>query len=87
MSSQKEYTEYTVGTSTYMMPSHGHPSGWRGERSYECVACGLSFRESDIQWYKGKPYGVPCGCNKDIPSLIRLERSSRKSYPYESGGQ
>lgn len=47
-----------------------------GEKSYICSRCGLGFKESDIRWYEGQPFGIPCGCHKDIPSLIRRKREN-----------
>lgn len=42
----------------------------RWERSYECCKCHLGFKESQVAFFKGKPYGVPCGCAKDIDKLV-----------------
>jgi hypothetical protein len=41
------------------------------ERRHVCVACSLTFKESEIRFYNGKPYGIPCGCANDIPRLMR----------------
>jgi hypothetical protein len=58
---------------TYEVPSNGNPNGVKFERSYECAICGLEYRRSDIWFFRGTPYGVPCGCSKDIPSIIKSE--------------
>lgn len=57
----------------YEMPSNGNPNGVKFERSYECAICGLEYRSSNIRFFRGTPYGVPCGCSKDISSIIRRE--------------
>lgn len=36
---------------------------------FECVECGLWFKESETVTYKGRRYGVPCGCSRDISQL------------------
>lgn len=40
------------------------------KRSYDCVVCHLTFREDQVTMFRGKPYGIPCGCSKDIAQLI-----------------
>ena len=44
----------------------------KGAAKDVCHVCGLSFRSDKFRRYKGKAYGVPCGCYKDIKS-IRLK--------------
>lgn len=58
-------------------PSDGNVSGFIGQRSYRCVKCGLAFKEKDVELFRGKPYGVPCGDYKDIRSILMKERSER----------
>jgi hypothetical protein len=41
------------------------------ELRYVCVACSLTFKKSEVRFYNGKPYGIPCGCSNDIPRLMR----------------
>lgn len=36
---------------------------------YQCVECGLWFRESQMVTYKGQRYGIPCGDSRDITQL------------------
>ena len=38
-----------------------------------CSVCGEVYPRTKFKKYKGKWYGIPCGCYKDINSLIRLE--------------
>jgi hypothetical protein len=44
--------------------------GFSFRRSYNCVACGLTWKEDEFQTYQGKKYGIPCGCYKDIEKLM-----------------
>ena len=47
----------------------GAPPGQTFERSFACIVCGLVFKESETTLYRGKRYGKPCGCYKDIAQL------------------
>ena len=47
----------------------GAPRGRFFERSYPCIMCGMVRRESDTILYRGKRYGVSCGCAKDVDQL------------------
>jgi hypothetical protein len=67
----------TFETRSVPQYSDAAPSGLIGERSYRCVVCGAAFKEHDIQIFRGKPYGVPCGCYKDIRSILLEERAHR----------
>jgi len=57
--------------------SDGNVPGLIGERSYRCVKCGFSYKESDVQMFRGKPYCVPMGCYKDIQSILFEENCDR----------
>jgi hypothetical protein len=57
--------------------SDGNVPGLIGQRSYRCVKCGLAFKEKDVQFFRGKPYGIPCSDYKDIQSILRKERADR----------
>jgi len=46
------------------------PRGRTFEKSYECVVCRLIFKERDTTVFRGRRYGVPCGCSKDIDSIL-----------------
>jgi len=35
-----------------------------------CCKCHIPFKEYDMVVFRGKYYGVPCGCSKDIDKLI-----------------
>lgn len=82
MGNTKTYTVVSAGGQDILVASHGDARS-RGtfERSYECVACGEVFQESDIIAFRGKTYGVPCGCYKDIRSILRHEKG--ESAPLE----
>lgn len=51
----------------------GDPNGQKFEKTYRCTACSLTFKESQFQTYKGKRYGIPCGCYKDIARYARRD--------------
>jgi len=38
-------------------------------RSFECVKCRRVWKENQVQMFRGKPYGIPCGCSRDIEKL------------------
>lgn len=56
--------------------SEGLPPGRSFLKSYRCANCGTLFKESQIRWFRGQAYGMPCGDYKDIASIIRRERES-----------
>lgn len=60
--------------------SDGMVGGLIGQRSYRCVICGRAFKEKDVQMFRGKPYGVPCGDYKDIESILFKERAERIAH-------
>lgn len=35
----------------------------------QCGMCRRVFKEDEVVVFRGKVYGVPCGCNKDIAQL------------------
>ena len=45
-------------------------SGFSFEKYWACAKCRLEWKESEMSFYNGKPFGNPCGCSKDIPQLI-----------------
>lgn len=68
-------------------PSDGNVPGQIGQRSYRCVKCGFAFKEKDVQFFRGKPYGVPCGDYKDIRSILLKERSERLQSRRKGGSR
>jgi len=44
-------------------------SGRTFKRTYECTVCRLLFKETDTVLFRGKRYGVPCGCSRDTIQL------------------
>lgn len=60
----------------------GVRGGPTGKKWMPCYVCGQAFREDQMEWFEGKPYGIPCGDHKDIRSILRKERNdtiSRRS--------
>jgi hypothetical protein len=39
------------------------------EKRYSCYACHEDFSKKDVCFFRGRPYGIPCGCAKDIGQL------------------
>jgi len=82
----KEYISETVsllidGVATDTVveePTDGNTAGLVGLRSYRCVICGFDYKEDRITMFRGKPYGIPCGCSKDIRSIVFKEREDRR---------
>ena len=35
-----------------------------------CTKCRLPFKEEDTTTFRGKVYGIPCGCSADIEKLV-----------------
>lgn len=58
-----EGTYYTVAK---MIGRVGTPSF---EKRYSCYACHQDFSRRDILFFRGRPYGIPCGCSKDIGQI------------------
>lgn len=44
------------------------------QKSYVCAVCSLTYKASDIRFYKGKPYCISGGCANDIPRLASRGR-------------
>lgn len=51
--------------------------GVKGERSHRCHLCAEGFRQSDMKFFDGAWYGVPCGCYRDLPQIIEQRRANR----------
>jgi hypothetical protein len=49
-------------------------SGIHFQKHYDCSKCHKSYREDEMVFYQGKPYGKPCSCYKDIKSLMNKGR-------------
>jgi hypothetical protein len=52
-----------------MNTNAGTTGGFRFKKYLECCKCHLGFHEDEFVIYKGKSYGVPCGCSRDIARL------------------
>lgn len=76
----KTYTEQDDGM---LLASTGDLPSGSGLRGYECSVCGLSYVRSKITFFRGTPYGIPCGCNTDIAGIRRDERETPKVSPTE----
>ncbi len=59
---------------TYPVGSHGTVSGIHQEKYYVCAQCHQEFRRSQVRFYRGRVFGIPCGDDKDIAQLQLRER-------------
>lgn len=39
------------------------------DRTFVCSKCRLPFKESETTTYRGRVFGIPCGCSNDIAQL------------------
>ncbi len=74
----EDYT-FTVGGQTFTYKKDGVTPGHRFEKWYRCHICGFNYPESEVVFFRGKPYGIPCGCADDIPDIILKERYRRRT--------
>lgn len=44
-----------------------------GKKWYRCVQCGMAFSRTDVVFFRGAPYGIPCTDYKDIRQLARRQ--------------
>ena len=61
----------TTETATGTWASGGTRGRFSFKRWYTCDVCTLDWRSDQVTKYKGKVYGIPCGCFKDIAQLSR----------------
>jgi hypothetical protein len=57
----------------------GMPMGRPIERTFMCDICGLAYRESKFLVFRGKYYGIPCGCHHDVPDILMRENRDGNS--------
>jgi hypothetical protein len=80
---KKTWTTYTHTnedgtTSDYEVASNPNPKGPpRFVGADECTLCRFTFPRDQFEYFRGKPYCIPRGCNRDIPGIRRI-RSSRR---------
>lgn len=65
--------------------SDGLAPGMHFEKSCRCAQCGNLYKESDVRWFRGAAYGVPCGDYTDIASILRGEQDSRHIMSFGRG--
>lgn len=63
--------QITQDGTTYTFSEGSVKGGIRGEASMMCDVCMTSQRRSRIRIFRGKAYGVDCGCARDIAQLRR----------------
>ncbi len=70
MSTEAAYSQYLFDGVSYTVAKRigrmGPPSF---EKRYSCFACHLDFSKRDVLFYSGRPYGIPCGCARDVNQL------------------
>lgn len=76
---RKSYSSWTDDYgNTYTLPGDGDfHAGSPNEPGDRCDKCSRFLQVSDIRQYKGKNYGISCGCAQEIPSLMRKEMAQR----------
>jgi len=67
---------YVYGGTTYPVGSHGTKPGIYQQRYFVCSQCHMEYRRDQVKFYKGRVFGVPCGCHTDIYQLQRRERDT-----------
>lgn len=73
------------GNSWTQTNTHGLPLTAK-ERGYLCCKCQQPFEASQIVWYEGRPYGIPCKDYRDIRSLrLKKYKQRYESYMEEDG--
>ena len=77
MRDEQYHTEETSFGKTITVANVGNPKGTFGVRSHICSVCAMYFKEDKMTEYKGKWYGIPCGCYGDIKSLKMKERNQK----------
>lgn len=67
------YTTVTYDGVDYLVAEDGNPPGSMYIRAERCFECSLAFRRNQMKYFRGKWYGVPCGCFRDISSILKRE--------------
>ena len=47
-----------------------------GTRWYRCSQCGMAFPRKEIVFWRGTPWGIPCGDYTDIVQLAKARDTS-----------
>ncbi len=77
MGRQESKTEIINGTAyTYYVDGTKGPRTW--EEWYRCSQCSFNYPRSKTRFFRGKAYGVPCGCYKDIYGIRMREREETR---------
>jgi hypothetical protein len=64
------YSQFVFEGTTYTVAGMiGHRGKPNGQKRYSCYACHQDFDASKVMFFRGRPYGIPCGCSKDINQL------------------
>jgi formate-dependent nitrite reductase cytochrome c552 subunit len=69
-------SNFSYGGTDYPVGSHFTQKGIYQQRSFVCSQCHVEFRRDQVKFYKGRVFGVPCGCHTDIYQLQRRERDT-----------
>ena len=77
MRNDQYHTRETIDGQEVDVANVGNTPGRVGLRSYICEECRLAFKADKVTFFRGKVYGVPCGCYRDISSILRRERTER----------
>lgn len=77
MRDEQYHTSTTSDGKTIDVANVGNPKGPMGMRSHICYVCAMIWKENQMVEFRGKWYGIPCGCHKDIVSIRKRERNNR----------
>ena len=72
-----------VVTRSVPVPNVGDLKGVSGMRSYVCCMCGRPFKADRVRHFRGKVYGIPCGCSRDIEGILLREREDKRRGSYK----
>jgi hypothetical protein len=68
----QDYSQYIYNSTTYtvakLLNRTGTPSF---QKRYSCYACHRDFSRGQVMFFSGRPYGIPCGCSRDVAQLSK----------------
>jgi len=85
MAEQDRVTYTSNDGSSYELPT-GETRGGIGFRKWRtCDICGMDWPMDKTVQFRGRDYGIPCGCSKDIRDILRKEHAGYRHKTEEQG--